>query len=785
MKPRPRPHDGIARLAALLLTLTALASLVAAEAIAPGGPTNAPIVWSKLGAAADRQYSGDGLAVTATAGGARLQCVCQQLAGEATTEGLWLTSTLADSQGERFRVTAVAVGRGDGPASAALLPLQGRVTVADQAVRFTRPGLMEEYTASMGGVRQDFVVLERPAGAGPLRVELAVAGARVEALAGTAGAPDAGPGDPACRAPVGRVRARGARLVLDGSGRKLAYSRLHVTDATGRELPAQMEVGPASVANGTEADVAAPRQNAANFQPRNSGAPPGRRYATALALVVDDTDAAYPVRIDPTFSDANWISMVGLADVGRMGDPQNPLVYALAASGSDVYVGGDFTTAGGIGAENLAKWSGSAWSPLGGGLGGNWEFSVRALAVSGSDVYAVVTYGGIWRQGANSISKWDGSAWSPLGALLSGLGGVPRVPALAALGSDLYAGGSFRTEGGIAATNIAKWDGTTWSPLGVGVNGEVSALAVSGTHLYAGGGFTAAGGSPANYIAKWNGSSWSALGSGVNGTVSKLVVSGSDVYAAGSFTEAGGSAATNIAKWDGSRWTALGLGINGGVYALAVWGNDLYAAGDFTAAGGIAANRIAKWNGSRWSALGSGMNSTVYALAVSGSDLYAGGSFTTAGGKVSMACAKADLPQVPGWNFDPVFGWLWDTGTGWYGGSAYGWMWFHPDGVWIWSSSLQGWLAFTDTNSQTLWSTQFRWLTPSATDPFHAHTTAIGAIRIGQHQESVISEGWVISDRFGYVWAAGDGVWFYTTGYGWLGVTPDGGIWSVNEGRFL
>jgi hypothetical protein len=43
----------------------------------------------------------------------------------------------------------------------------------------------------------------------------------------------------------------------------------------------------------------------------------------------------------------------------------------------------------------------------------------------------------------------------------------------------------------------------------------------------------------------------------------------------------------------------------------------------------------------------------------------------------------------------------------------------------------------------------------------------------------------VVSDRFGFVWAAGDGVWFYTTGHGWLGVTPDGGIWSVNEGRFL
>ena len=40
---------------------------------------------------------------------------------------------------------------------------------------------------------------------------------------------------------------------------------------------------------------------------------------------------------------------------------------------------------------------------------------------------------------------------------------------------------------------------------------------MSGTNLYAGGGFTTAGGVPANYIAKWDGSAWSALGSGMDG----------------------------------------------------------------------------------------------------------------------------------------------------------------------------------------------------------------------------------------------------------------------------
>ena len=34
-----------------------------------------------------------------------------------------------------------------------------------------------------------------------------------------------------------------------------------------------------------------------------------------LAVVVNDAEAVYPVRIDPTFSDANWVSMGGVPGV--------------------------------------------------------------------------------------------------------------------------------------------------------------------------------------------------------------------------------------------------------------------------------------------------------------------------------------------------------------------------------------------------------------------------------------------------------------------------------------
>src|SRR5258706_4906887 len=177
-----------------------------------------------------------------------------------------------------------------------------------------------------------------------------------------------------------------------------------------------------------------------------------------------------------------------------------------------------------------------------------------------------------------------------------------------------------------------------------GINDDVFAIAVSGSTVYVGGWFTSIGGIEVNYIAKWDGTSWSALGTGMDpfSSVSSLVVIGTDLYAGGIFSTAGGVSANCIAKWDGTSWSALGTGMSpfSQVSSLVVIGTDLYAGGSFTTAGGVSANNIAKWDGTIWSALGTGLDGSVYCLAVSGTDLYAGGSFTTAGGVSANNIAK-------------------------------------------------------------------------------------------------------------------------------------------------
>lgn len=177
---------------------------------------------------------------------------------------------------------------------------------------------------------------------------------------------------------------------------------------------------------------------------------------------------------------------------------------------------------------------------------------VWAIAVSGSAVYVGGCFSHAGGVPANYIARWDGSSWSALG---SGLNGY--VSAIAVSGSNVYAGGTFSQAGGVSAHNIARWNGTSWFALGSGVTGVdevVLAIAASGTDLYVGGRFYLAGGSYALNIARWNGSSWSALGNGVSGGsephVETIALSGSDVYVGGKFLNVGGLFdSPNIACW--------------------------------------------------------------------------------------------------------------------------------------------------------------------------------------------------------------------------------------------
>jgi hypothetical protein len=339
----------------------------------------------------------------------------------------------------------------------------------------------------------------------------------------------------------------------------------------------------------------------------------------------------------------NWLPLGTGINNGTNGE-----VWALAVIGSDLYVGGNFTAAGGITVNHIAKWNGSSWSALissnnANGING----MVTALAVIGTDLYAggwFTIAGGV---PAENIAKWDGTNWSALG---NGLSAAGAINALAAMGNNLYATSYILTPAlGGPGNLIAKWDGANWSAFSV-MDDYVSSFLVDGLNLYAGGQFTLAGGVSASKIAKWDGSNWSSLGTGINNGTNYFIggtgleMMAGNLYVGGRFTTAGANTANFIAKWDGSNWSSFGsgsnIGMNNSVEGFAVMGTDLYVSGSFTTAEGVTANSVAKWDGTNWSPLGSGMNDGVWRLAVIGQDLYAGGIFTTAGGASANYIAK-------------------------------------------------------------------------------------------------------------------------------------------------
>jgi hypothetical protein len=188
-------------------------------------------------------------------------------------------------------------------------------------------------------------------------------------------------------------------------------------------------------------------------------------------------------------------------------------VYALTVDSRGVlYAGGGFSNLDRIAAaDDVAYLDSGGWHALGSGTGpggGAVDSFVRSIAARGSDVFVgtdSVNIAGIPQ--ADHIARWNGSAWSALGSNASGADGwfpaTAFINAITTTSSRVVVGGSFQNAGGDArADGVASFDGTSWSPVGSNgagdgpLNATTNALAVLGGQLYAGGSFTNAGGDP-------------------------------------------------------------------------------------------------------------------------------------------------------------------------------------------------------------------------------------------------------------------------------------------------
>lgn len=347
-------------------------------------------------------------------------------------------------------------------------------------------------------------------------------------------------------------------------------------------------------------------------------------YAAGTFTNVDGVTASGMAKWDGT----NWSS------IGFKG-----AAYSLAVDGSNLYVGGIFTTnLAGLAMKNVARWDGSNWSALGEGLGGTNVSLVYAVAASNGVVYAGGAFANSGATFVTNIARWNGANWV---AMDNGLNSV--VFSLALDGANVYAGTSL-------TSGVSRWNGANWSSLGGGFNNTVHSVAVFNGLVCATGSFSTAGGVTAAGFATWNGSSWAAAGTGLSTAGNRVISNGTNIYVGGSFVLAGGIIVNGLATWDGGNWRSIGPanrgnGVSSTVRAIAGTPTNLFVGGSFTAAGRTNANCIARFDGANWHPLGSGIGGSgavVNTIAVTNNDVYVGGYFSTAGGITALSVARWD-----------------------------------------------------------------------------------------------------------------------------------------------
>ncbi len=357
-------------------------------------------------------------------------------------------------------------------------------------------------------------------------------------------------------------------------------------------------------------------------------------------------------------ADGSW-SALG-AGLGLVGDLSTVRAVVAMPDGSLV-AGGNFLDADGKPASHIARWDGTAWSPLGLGLDfGTPGITVAALAVLPDG--SLVAGGDFLFAGeafSPRIARWDGAEWSAMGSGADSSAGYASVTALAVnAAGELYAGGDFEIMDGSPAMNFARWDGVSWAEVGGGTNLALNAMAVlPNGDIAVGGNLTQAGGVPAKRIAVWNGKSWQVPGNGVTeGIVHSLGVSASgDLIVGGTLEMVGTTPVAGVARWNGAEWTPLDSGIAApGSMAIAfsitaLADGDIVVGGQFESAGTSNASNIARWSDDAtpaqgWSALATGFNGAwIDTLTVlSNGDVLAGGDFSSAGPGVSHRLARWD-----------------------------------------------------------------------------------------------------------------------------------------------
>jgi hypothetical protein len=242
------------------------------------------------------------------------------------------------------------------------------------------------------------------------------------------------------------------------------------------------------------------------------------------------------------YADDTWIAQ-GTDGLGIGG-----AIDRVAAAGEDcdeVYATGTFTHAGGVSTSaRLLHFTGDGWQPVDDDIPADAWCPGLAASADGDVAVGCMAFPADGGDAVGRIYRKVGDRLDPVDA---------ELPPIQDLTYDTD--GRLWVVGGGATGFLAQLDGETLTTIEADFDGPVTRVDVGEEDdVIVGGSFSRVGDVAASRIARWDGTSWEALGEGAPGMVAALARDATHVYVS-SYDEGGG--AWMLGAWDGARWTEL------------------------------------------------------------------------------------------------------------------------------------------------------------------------------------------------------------------------------------
>jgi trimeric autotransporter adhesin len=316
-------------------------------------------------------------------------------------------------------------------------------------------------------------------------------------------------------------------------------------------------------------------------------------------------------------------------------------VSALAVFQNKLFLGGQFQSAGGNAAENIAVYDGTNYRAISAG-GANGV--IGKLYPDGNRLLLTGGFSFIGDSAIPQAASWNGTRYQPALPLLSASEGPDNVVTkLTTSVNGLLAIGRFRTMANVRALGMAQLTDGQWQTLpGIAPSDGVitGSVLINGERIIVGS-FQRIGNTVVNYSARYRNGGWETLGAG--GDRSDLEVAGvidfkGSAYLAGRSFRINNQDCFSLARWDGQQLRCTGapflspalasamivhdghlyvsvgaanytydgtqwrqIDNQGLVNSFAVHRGQLYASGPSSA---FSTSTIQRWDGSQWHAVG-------------------------------------------------------------------------------------------------------------------------------------------------------------------------------------